>query len=73
MTARNGLNPAQQQTAEAYAQVFAPSRQTELVLDDLTVFANALPESQQAGGIRVLGYIFLKRSTLRRAKAKENV
>ena len=58
-------------TAEAYQHVFAPSRQTEIVFDDLTVFANSVPESQQAGAIRVLGYILLKRSQLRRAKTKE--
>ena len=73
MASRNGLNAMQRLTAEAYAHVFAPSRTTDLVLDDLTVFANTLPESQQAGGIRVVGYIMLKRSALRRAKVKESV
>jgi len=40
------------------------------VLDDMTVFVNTLPETQQAGGAKLLLWILLKRSTLRREKAR---
>ena len=65
------MNPAQRQIADAYSHVFAPGPQTQLVLDDLTVFANSVSESQQPGAIRVLGYILLKRSAMRREKTRE--
>ena len=64
------MNDAQKQVAEAYSLVFSPSAHTQVVMDDLTVFVNGLGETQQPGGYRVLAYILLKRSALRREKAR---
>jgi len=66
------LTPAQRTTADAYAHVFAPSRDTTLVLDDLKVAAAAMPDPlARAGATNLLLHILLKSSALRRAKAKE--
>lgn len=66
------LTPAQRAIADAYAQVFAPTPQTQAVLDDLTVAANSMGDPMtRAGATNLLLHILLKRSTLRREKARE--
>lgn len=65
------LNPAQRQTADAYAQVFAPSAATQVVLDDLTVTANTMGDPMvRAGATNLILHILLKRSALRREKQR---
>ena len=62
------LTDEQAARAQAWAAVFADGAAATRVLDDLTVFLNALPETQQAGGAKVLLYILAQRSRLRRLK-----
>ncbi len=49
---------------QAYAAV------DQSVIDDLTVATWNVPSDQQAGAARLLSYILLKRSAIRREKAK---
>ena len=65
------LTPAQRQTADAYAQVFASTAATQFVLDDLTQMISGMPLDHQAGATRTLLYILLKRSAIRREKTRE--
>lgn len=62
------MNDAQRLTAGAYERLCGSSDAT-VVLDDLTVFINTLPLEHQAGALRVLAYVLLKRSAIRREKA----
>lgn len=62
------MTPEQQQSAEAWAHVFGDHAATTRVIDDMTLFANGLSESQQPGATRLLLYILTKRSQLRRSK-----
>ena len=55
--------------AQAWEQL-AASPHARLALDDLTVFANSLPESQQAGACKLLLYLLTKSAQLRRLKMK---
>ena len=64
----SALTPTQEAHAQAWQTVFSDGAATTAVLDDMTVFANGLPESQQAGAAKLLLWILLKRSALRRAK-----
>ena len=57
--------------AGAWATVFNGQPAVTVILDDLTVFVNSLPESQQAGAAKVLMYILLRRSQLRRQQRKD--
>jgi len=65
------MTPEQQQRAQAWSQVFPDGPATLAVFDDLTVFANALPESQQAGAARMLLYVLLRRGALKRAERRQ--
>ena len=65
------LSPEQDARAQAWAKVFEDGPATTAVLDDLTVFANGLPETQVAGAMKLLLYILIRRSQIRRAKSKE--
>lgn len=65
------LTSDQEARAHAWASVFQDGAATTAVLDDLTVFVNGLPESQQAGGCKTLLYILACRSRMRRQKGKE--
>ena len=65
------LTAEQDARAQAWARVFEDGAATTAVLDDLTVFVNSLPETQQAGGCKTLLYILVRRSQLRRQKGKE--
>ena len=60
------MTSEQEARAQAWAKVFEDGPATTAVLDDMTVFASALPETQQAGATRLLLYLLLKRSQLRR-------
>ena len=60
------LTPEQEARAQAWAQVFQDAPATHMVLDDLTQFAYGLPETQVAGATKMLLYILVKRSQLRR-------
>ena len=62
------LTAEQAARAHAWATVFDGNPAVTVVLDDLTVFVNSLPESQQAGGAKVLLHILSQRSRRRRAK-----
>ena len=64
------LTDEQAARAQAWTAVFADGPATTAVLDDMTVFVNALPESQQAGAAKLLLYILLRRSLLRREKTR---
>ena len=65
------LTSEQEARAFAWAKVFEDGPATTAVLDDMTIFATGLPESQQAGATRLLLYLLLRRSQLRREKRKE--
>lgn len=65
------LTNEQEARAYAWAKVFEDGAAATAVLDDMTVFASGLPETQQAGATRLLLYILLRRSQLRRQKGKE--
>ena len=66
------MNPAQRQVADAYSQVFASGAATQMVLDDLTVYANGLSEPLvRAGATLLLLYVLTKRSAIRREKMRE--
>ena len=60
------LSPDQEARAHAWAKVFEDGPATTAVLDDLTEFARALPETQIAGAMNLLMHILLRRSALRR-------
>lgn len=62
------LTADQEARAQAWAKVFEDGPATTAVLDDMTVFVNGIPETQQAGAARLLLFILLKRSQLRRAR-----
>lgn len=61
------LTDEQTARAGAWAKVFEDGPATTVVLDDMTVFVDTLPETQQAGGAKLLLYILRQRSRLRRA------
>lgn len=65
------LTSEQEARAHAWATVFEDGAAATAVLDDMTIFATGLPETQQAGATRLLLYILLRRSQLRRQKGKE--
>ena len=65
------LTSDQEARAHAWAKVFEDGPSTTAVLDDMTAFAVGLPETQVAGATRMLLYILLRRSQLRRQKGKE--
>lgn len=62
------MNDTQRRTAQAYERMFS-TPDALVVLDDLTVFTNTLPMEHQSGAFRLLAYVLLKRSALRREKA----
>lgn len=62
------MTPDQQARAEAWATVFDDSSATAAVFDDITVFVNALPETQMAGAMRLFAWMLLKRSAVRRER-----
>ncbi len=64
------LTSNQEARALAWAKVFEDGAATTAVLDDMTVFATGLPETQQAGATRLLLYILQRRSQLRRLARK---
>lgn len=64
------LTPEQTASAQAWERVFEDSAQTTVVLDEMTVFANTLPSEHQAGAAKLLLWILLRRSALRRAKIR---
>ena len=64
------MNDEQRIRATAWAQLFSDAQATALVLDDMTTFANLLPESQQAGACKLLLYILAKRGQLRRERTR---
>jgi len=65
------LTSEQEARAHAWAKVFEDGPATTAVLDDMTTFASGLSETQQAGATRLLLYILLRRSQLRRQKGKD--
>jgi hypothetical protein len=67
-SAREAMTDPQRTIAQAYERMF-DSADSVAVLDDVTVFINALPLEHQAGAMRVLTYVLLKRSAVRREKA----
>ena len=56
--------------AQAWASVFADSASSQVVTDDMTQFAYALPQDQIAGAAKLLLYILTKRGQLRRERAR---
>ena len=65
------LTDEQAAHANAWAAVFADGAAVTMVLDDMTVFVDSLPETQQAGGAKLLLYILRQRSRLRREARRE--
>ena len=55
---------------ELYARVFPANADTTAVLDDLVAFINGLDLSHQAGAMRVVTYVMLKRGAKRREQAR---
>ena len=55
--------------SQTYERVFPSTNDTTVVMDDLTRFINAMPLEHQAGAMRLLTYVLLKRSAARREKA----
>ena len=65
----NRLTPEQRATAEAYLETFKPGHATQLVLDDLLVFARAIQEPVvRSGAMDLLMHIMLRRSVIRRER-----
>lgn len=64
------LTDDQRVRAGAWEQLFSDAASATLVLDDMTNFANGLPESQQSGACKLLLYILAKRGQLRREKTR---
>ena len=65
------MTPDQRAIADAYSQVFAVTPHTQIVLDDLTVTANSMGDPlARAGATNLLLHILLKRSAIRREKAR---
>jgi hypothetical protein len=62
------VNDAQRTVASAYDRLLN-SNDSMVVLDDVTTFVNAMPLEHQAGAMRLLTYVLLKRSAIRREKA----
>jgi hypothetical protein len=60
------LTDGQRLQADLYARVFPMTADTTAVLDDLVAFVNGMDLSHQAGAMRVITYVMLKRSALRR-------
>lgn len=66
------MTPDQRRLADAYVHVFASSPQTQMVLDDLTVAANAIADPLgRAGATHLILHMLLKRSAIRREKMRE--
>jgi flagellar biosynthesis regulator FlaF len=63
------VNDAQRNLAGSYERLFN-THDSIAVLDDVTQFVNALPIEHQAGAMRLLTYVLLKRSAIRREKAQ---
>ena len=63
------LNAQQRVTAEAYVEVFKPGAATQLVLDDLLVYARSIPEPlARSGAMDLLMHVMLRRSVIRRER-----
>ena len=62
------MTDQQRAVAQAYERAFN-SADSVAILDDVTVFVNTLPIDHQAGALRLLAYVLLKRSAVRREKA----
>ena len=54
--------------SQTYERVFPTTNDVTTVLDDITRFINAMPLEHQAGAMRLLTYVLLKRSAARRDK-----
>lgn len=61
------MNDQQRVVAQAYERLNSPD--ATVILDDLTVFINNMQIEHQAGALRLLAYVLLKRSAIRREKA----
>lgn len=66
------MNESQDALAAAYAHVFAPGPQTQIVMDHMMSWANSLTEPLvKAGAIMAVGHLYQMASLKRRAKARE--
>jgi hypothetical protein len=63
------MTDEQKAVASAYSEL-AKSPHATVVLDDLQAAINAFPLEHQAGAWRLYGFIQLRASALRRAKAR---
>ena len=66
------MTPTQRTTAEAFAHVFAPGPQTQLVLDTMIGYARSLSDPLvRAGATEMVLYVLGQSGSLRRARRQE--